>query len=718
MSLDAALLLDAFGFPIVPVDGKRPTVRKWQTAKWDEERLRKAYAGRANGVGLILDGFVDFDEDGPNAGREFDELGLPATVSWQSAKGRHHLNKLAPGVQLPSNQFKIGTQLEVRSGRDLQSVIPPSGNREWIIPLLENEPVCLSDLGFLPSSDPAREVVRPESESTGDRPGDIFELTGNWADDILEPLGYTLIKTEGDTQYWKRPGRTEHEWSLSVGYCKSTEDQDKLYAFSTETPFPPNEAISKFQAYACAFHDGDRTEATKSLRAKGFAPTIEFPDDIPTDLIASPDRPTVPGLPCSTSTGDTGGSRRLWLPRLPGTIEQIAEWHANRSQVRDLQAGRVVGLMALSWLYGRRAKLATDGTRPNLFTLLTGRPGSGKTEAIGSLQTLVNSTVHKSEFCADLSSGQALEDAMAVDPRLLFVKDEAQDMVRSAGTNEFKAGLLDKIKEIYTCSRRSLNIRRKANEKERPPVIEQPYLTTMLVATGSAIWTEFSERLYRDGFIPRVILLSVDNDASLNSCPVDTGIPNLFDAMDIFPDDPETNPEDNTPTDVLPTLRDVEVTRKATTRLAELKRAWREDTGDDIKTDIYTRGQEHVCKLVMLMAISEGSWTVDAKLVDLATGMVEGFMEEKLRHWESRVVGDQKNVEMEKRLLHFVKKYSKGDKGALVSDLRYRMKGVKVDDTDRLVLDLLRQGLLTTKAKITGTQSFNAKAIRVALNTK
>jgi putative DNA primase/helicase len=113
-----------------------------------------------------------------------------------------------------------------------------------------------------------RPVVRSHAAAPGGMevsPGDDFERRTDWAD-ILVPAGWTLVHQVGSTRYWRRPGKR-------IGISATTgraRDRDRLYVFSTSTPFEAEMPATKLHAYAVLHHRGDHSAAARALRHAGF----------------------------------------------------------------------------------------------------------------------------------------------------------------------------------------------------------------------------------------------------------------------------------------------------------------------------------------------------------------------------------------------------------------------------------------------------------------
>lgn len=104
-------------------------------------------------------------------------------------------------------------------------------------------------------------------------PGDDFEHRTTWAD-VLQPAGWELVFSRGNTGYWRRPGKTTGI-SATTGHA---DDRDRLFVFSSSTPFVPEQPYTRFAAYALLDFGGDFSAAAGSLRGRGYG---SVPADAP-----------------------------------------------------------------------------------------------------------------------------------------------------------------------------------------------------------------------------------------------------------------------------------------------------------------------------------------------------------------------------------------------------------------------------------------------------
>jgi hypothetical protein len=94
-------------------------------------------------------------------------------------------------------------------------------------------------------------------------PVDDFNARATWPEVL--PHGWTEAFRQGETQYWRRPDK-DRGHSATINRNGS----DRLYVFSSSTPFEIHRPYSKFAAYALLDHGGDFKAAVAALSREGY----------------------------------------------------------------------------------------------------------------------------------------------------------------------------------------------------------------------------------------------------------------------------------------------------------------------------------------------------------------------------------------------------------------------------------------------------------------
>ena len=118
-------------------------------------------------------------------------------------------------------------------------------------------------------------VLQSGSSAAGLSPGDDFEQSVDWSDDLLlGGHGWTLESRHGSTRHWTRPGKSPRDGaSATTGHAG---DRDRLYVFSTSTIFKAETSYTKLGAYAVLSHNGDHHAAAGALAKLGFGKRQEL----------------------------------------------------------------------------------------------------------------------------------------------------------------------------------------------------------------------------------------------------------------------------------------------------------------------------------------------------------------------------------------------------------------------------------------------------------
>lgn len=200
-------------------------------------------------------------------------------------------------------------------------------------------------LDQMPAPEPQRAPAGPAGDATGDRPGDDYNASATWQD-ILAPHGWTLATRIGGGHGWRRPGKDR-----GISATTGTRPGDRLYVFSSSTPFDTEVPYSKFGALAVLEHGGDHAATARALRRQGYGTAVEPARRIdPADLIA----------PTPSSAPAPRPQQAAEPPKTAVAEPPPAELH--RSHVRIAERLTITHADTLRYAHGL-GWLTWDGTR-------------------------------------------------------------------------------------------------------------------------------------------------------------------------------------------------------------------------------------------------------------------------------------------------------------------------------------------------------------------
>ena len=122
--------------------------------------------------------------------------------------------------------------------------------------------------------------------------GDDYNTRTTW-EELLAPLGWSVVYRKGEATVWRRPGKSE-----GISATTNFNGNDKFYVFSTSTQFEAETSYSKFAFYALTKHNGDFKAAANDLRTQGYGAQSLNSFDLsnhlmPTFALDAPTKPSI-----------------------------------------------------------------------------------------------------------------------------------------------------------------------------------------------------------------------------------------------------------------------------------------------------------------------------------------------------------------------------------------------------------------------------------------
>ncbi|MFO8013872.1 MAG: bifunctional DNA primase/polymerase, partial [Phycisphaerae bacterium] len=356
---------------------KRPALRSWkpyQERLPTEDELRTWFAG-ADALCLVTGAasghleMLDFDGGGALYGPWTDLVRdeapglLERLVIERSPSGGYHVayrcEEPIPGNQKLAQRLADGkpvTLIETRGEGGLFLCDPTPGytlqqGRFTDLPAL----MAAERDVLIKAARALNEVAaEPQSAPVGSqpcgRPGDEFNERGD-VRALLTRHGWTYVKTVGQNQYWRRPGK-DHGWSATL--------KDRVFYVFTPSapPFEQDESYSAFRVYALLEHGGDFEAAARALRADGYGAEPDTGDvDLSYILAAADPEPQV--------GPEDPGPVPEYLFDVPGLIRAVMDFTLARAPYPNVPLAFCGAVTLESYLAGR--KVCTPGDlRPNL----------------------------------------------------------------------------------------------------------------------------------------------------------------------------------------------------------------------------------------------------------------------------------------------------------------------------------------------------------------
>lgn len=341
-TLTTALRFASNGIVAVPVAGdgsKRPGLSSWvefQKRQPTPDELLGWFSNKPDGVGVICGAISNNLEMLELEGRavtakmhlEISEIAQSSGLGdlWTTLNsgyvemtpsgGLHWLYFVSDGIlpgntklaRKPGENGGVDVWAETRSEGGFTITSPSAGSThpdggEWkliggsieTIPTITMEQrAALHNIFAMFDEMPKAEIIQQDVATKHDgilSPGDDYNQRTTW-DEILIPLGWTKVYTQGEKTVWRRPGKT-----IGVSATTNYQGTDKLRVFSTSTAFDAERSYDKFGCLVHLQYGGDFKRAANDLRSQGYGQSdlkeLTTPNSLmPTNTLQSPPQVT------------------------------------------------------------------------------------------------------------------------------------------------------------------------------------------------------------------------------------------------------------------------------------------------------------------------------------------------------------------------------------------------------------------------------------------
>lgn len=624
--LNAALAYLEAGLCVLParLTEKRPAVSSW---KQYQARLPTEVEVRAwfsNGHALcVLTGtvsgnleMIDFDGGGALFDRWAELVRAEApgllerlVIERSQSGGLHATYRCAEPIcgnlklaQRPGPDGRPKTLIETRGEGGL-FLCAPSRGYELVQGTFTNLPtltaderdILLSAAWALNEIVPAPEPI-PAGCSNLARPGDDFAERGD-VRAVLTKHGWTLARG-GENEHWRRPSKT-------AGWSATLKDR-VFYVFSSNAaPFEPNKAYSPFAICAMLEHAGDFAAAARALRAEGYGGDEQSQDVDVSGIVAQANS----GEPAELQVPDPGPLPDGLL-RVPGFVGELMDFCLETAPYPNPVMAFCGALAIQSFLAGRKVRDEGDN-RTNLYLLGLAFSSAGK-DWPRRINTRLLYEVGLGHCVGDkFASGEGIQDALFLNPTMLFQTDEIDGMLQSINKSRDgrQESLMATLLTMYTSSASVYPMRRKAG-KEHPGAIDQPSLTIFGTAVPPHYYEALSTRMLTNGFFARMIVLEAGirgggQEPSIRDLPH-----RLIETARWWADYQPGRSTGNL-IDIHPVAAVVPQTDEAKALLVETRKAAEEEYNkaeagrDEVGTTVWGRVSENVRKLALIYAVSQ-----------------------------------------------------------------------------------------------------------------
>ncbi len=577
--LNAALRYAELGYPVFPCKGKVPlTPHGFKDATTDPAQIEAWWPEHPGAnIGLPTAGLIVIDVDGTENSWPGDldkaaELAV-CPMSLTPSGGRHYIFRQPSGRVWKNTTGVIAPKVDTRADGGY-IVVPPSviGDKvyrwaetmELDVPSdeLPEPPYWLVSLLDTP-------VGNAASTLNGDSNGDSNIIPSGQRNATLARLAGAM----------RRVGMSRDEIFASL----SLPNKDRC-----RPPLPAREVGRIADSIARYEPDNVAVAITEDHYAQDFG--VSGSADEPRNTLVDP------------------GPLPDELLRVPGFVSEVMDHCLATAPYPNVVMAFCGALALQAVLAGRKVRDSGDN-RTNLYLLGLAHSSAGK-DRPRKLNTEILHAIGLSNCVGGrFASGEGVQDALFVEPCMLFQTDEIDGMLQSI--NKAKdarhENIMGTLLTMYSSANSVFPMRRKAG-KEPPGAIDQPCLVVFGTAIPNHYYDSLSERMLTNGFFARTIILECGNRSPGQEPDIRPLPPRVLETAKWWAEfRPGTgNLEDWHPVPkIVSHTDDAKAILVETRREAEAEYAKAENIGDAVGTTVWGRVSEHVRKLALVYAVSE-----------------------------------------------------------------------------------------------------------------
>ncbi|MFI4912363.1 MAG: DUF3987 domain-containing protein, partial [Sedimentisphaeraceae bacterium JB056] len=415
-----------------------------------------------------------------------------------------------------------------------------------------------------------------------------------------------------------------------------------FYVFSSNAlPFDQNKGYSKFAVYSMLEHGGNNSAAIRALELDGYG-NLERGVDLSGFMAGLKEQSQISEYCKEEQSGDPlisiedNNCFDLAQPfpdhllKVPGMIGEIIDYTLRTAPYPNKTLALCGAITYQSYAIARRVKDSTD-QRSSIYIAALANSGVGKDHPrkVNSKIALLSGML--AGIGDSFASGEGLEDAMFVNPAMLFQTDEFDAVLGSI--NKSRDGrheiMMQILLKMSSSSNSIYQMRKKAGQGE-PLVIYQPSLTIFGTAVPQYFYKALSSRMLNNGLLARTLVFDAGK-RSRGRMPENVDIPSsIIEAASYWakfnPGGVMSAVNGFCPAPML--VEDTSDAAKKTLEIWELTDDEYEKAqsgNDECRMAIWARSYEKVRKLALIYACSENHKEpkITAQAIEWAWAVVE-----------------------------------------------------------------------------------------------
>ena len=297
------------------------------------------------------------------------------------------------------------------------------------------------------------------------------------------------------------------------------------------------------------------------------------------------------------------------LLRVPGFVSEVMDHCLATAPYPNVVMAFAGALALQATLAGRKVR-DPDDNRTNLYLLGLAHSSAGKDRPRKLNTEILHAVGLSGQVGGRFASGEGVQDALFVEPCMLFQTDEIDGMLQSINKarDARHESIMGTLLTMFSSANSVFPMRRKAG-REDPGAIDQPCLVVFGTAIPNHYYEALSERMLTNGFFARTVVLECGK-RSTGQAPGIRPVPRAH--LGVRPVVGGLPARHRQPAELAPRAADHPADRGGAggswTRLGSRRRRSTpraEAHADAVGTAVWGRVAEHARKLALVYAVSE-----------------------------------------------------------------------------------------------------------------
>jgi hypothetical protein len=502
------------GFSVIPVgENKKPLIewKEYQSRIAGEDEIRLWWRRYPNANVAIITGAVSnlvaVDIDNSEAGKWAEDIFGATPVYNITSRGAHAMYRHPGGGLMVQNSQKFaGRPVDIR-GDGGYIIAPPSRHASGFVYNWQFTP-GFDGFNDLPVFNPSS-VKDPSGLIDAALPIAVDAENGAVIDYESYIDVWRAVCPAFDYYFVNQAEQPEDAWFAFLSNIARSKDRplEVAHAFSCKYPWYSRQETNDKFLRALSLYGPRTCQKIKPFGRCGDCPGHSAP------INAYEKSPLLLEIEEHIAVETIQTSPIFPVPQevlTPGGILQKIMDYIDKSAVKSYPLWNLGAALALlGTLGGQKVASGLGGARTNLYIMIVGNSGTGKTAGLNAIDYIFDRCFKQFKTGSDITSPTALLKSLASHNVKIMLKDEISDNILSMkNIRSYANGMLPLFKELLY---KTSSVVQKDFSSKESMIIKYPHFSILGTTTPEKFWNTLSASDAEDGLLARFLILESDH---------------------------------------------------------------------------------------------------------------------------------------------------------------------------------------------------------------